>query len=249
MTNNKQYYLRLTLLVLIALIIGVTIADDIKKTFRSPLFRYGDSRAIDQYLTAHSVRKLQLGAGTNNPQGWLNSDLEPGDNQVYIDATARFPLPDGSFQYIFNEHLIEHLPWELGMVMLREAYRVLAIGGKIRIVTPNLTKYVQLLDGNPDAEAQRFIDAKFRQGGVAVNAVPEIYIFNRQMREWGHQFLYDPATLRKSLELIGFKQITQYQVTQKTDPVFQEVELRTHHSSLDLRAINNWEAMAFEAVR
>lgn len=249
MTDNKQYYLRSTLLVLIALIIGVTIADDIKKMFRSPLLRFGDSRAIDQYLNGNSVRKLQLGAGFNNPQGWLNSDIEPTDNQVYIDATARFPLPDGSFQYIFNEHLIEHLPWELGMVMLRESHRVLAKGGKIRIVTPNLTKFVQLLDGAPDAEAQRFIDAKFRQGGVAVNAVPGTYIFNRQMREWGHQFLYDPTTLRKSLELVGFKQIKQYEVTEKTDPVFQEVEFRTQHSSPDLRLINNWEAMAFEAVR
>jgi len=249
MTGDKQYYFRSVLLVLIALIIGVTIADDVKKTFRSPLLRFGDSRAIDRYFSTHPVRKLQLGAGSNNARGWLNSDIEPIDNQVYIDATARFPLPDGSFQYIFHEHLIEHLPWELGLVMLRESYRVLAKGGKIRIVTPNLAKFVQLLDGNHDSDAQRFIVTKFRQGGVAVNAVPGTYILNRQMREWGHQFLYDPTTLRKSLELIGFKQITQYELTQKTDPVFQEVELRTHHVSTDIRLINNWESMAFEAVR
>ena len=247
--NRKQSYLSLTLLALIALIIGVMIADDVKKAFRSPLLHLGDSRAIDQYLKAHSVRKLQLGAGGNNPQGWLNSDIEPRDNQVYIDATARFPLPDGSFQYVFNEHLIEHLPWELGVVMLRESYRVLAQGGKIRIVTPNLTKFVQLLSDNLDAEALRFINAKFRQGGVPVNAIPGIYILNRQMREWGHQFLYDPPTLRKSLELVGFKQIVQYDVTQKTDPVFQEVEFRSRHEQQLIRLINNWEAMAFEAVR
>jgi predicted SAM-dependent methyltransferase len=249
MENNKQSYLRLALLVLIAFIIGVTIADDIKKTFQSPLLRIGNSQAIDQYLKAHSVRKLQLGAGSNNPQGWLNSDLEPSDNQVYIDATTTFPLPDQSFQYVFNEHLIEHLPWELGMVMLRESYRILANGGKIRIMTPNLTKFIQLLGTAPDAEAQRFIDAKFRLGGVPINAVPATYLLNRQMREWGHQFVYDPATLQKSLELVGFKQITQYEVTRKTDPVFQEVEFRTHHSNPDLTIINNWEAMAFEAVR
>jgi predicted SAM-dependent methyltransferase len=249
MTGDKQYYFRSVLLVLIALIIGVTIADDVKKTFRSPLLRFGDSRAIDQYISTHPVRKLQLGAGFKNARGWLNSDIEPIDNQVYIDASARFPLPDGSFQYIFNEHLIEHLPWELGLVMLRESYRVLAKGGKIRIVTPNLAKFVQLLDGNHDSDAQRFIVTKFRQGGVAVNAVPGTYILNRQMREWGHQFLYDPTSLRKSLELIGFKQITQYELTQETDPVFQEVELRTHHVSPDIKLINNWESMAFEAVR
>jgi predicted SAM-dependent methyltransferase len=247
--REPRYYWRVTLLVLIALLIGATVGDDIKKLSRSPFLRLGDSRTIDGYLNAHSVRKLQLGAGSNNMPGWLNSDIEPTDNQVFIDATTRFPLPDGSFHYIFNEHLIEHLPWELGMVMLRESYRVLAKGGKIRIVTPNLTKFIRLVDGSIDTETEQFIDAKFRQGGIPVNAVPGTYILNRQMREWGHQFLYDATTLRKSLQLVGFMQIMQYEVTEKTDPIFQQVELRTHHFNPDLRLINTWEAMAFEAVR
>lgn len=237
------------LLVVIALILGVAIADEVKRAVRSPLLRFGDTRAIDGYLKTHSLRKLQLGAGSNHTQGWLNSDIEPGDDQVYIDATARFPLPDGSFHYVFSEHLIEHLPWELGMVMLRESYRVLATGGKLRIITPNLTKFVQLLAENPSAEAQRFIAAKFRFGGVEVNAIPGLYILNREMHEWGHQFLYDPPALRRSLELSGFKQIKQYEVAQRTDPVFQEVEMRTHHSNTDLRETNNWASMAFEATR
>jgi len=33
--------------------------------------------------------------------------------------------------------------------MLKECYRVLAPGGKLRVVTPNLTKFVQLLTENP----------------------------------------------------------------------------------------------------
>jgi len=133
--------------------------------------------------------------------------------------------------------------------MLRESYRILAEGGKIRIVTPNLTKFVQLLDSKPDAAAQQFIEAKFREGGVPLNAVPGIYILNREMREWGHQFLYDPQTLRKSLELVGFKKVTQYEVTQETDPIFREVEIRSRYERPVIQLINNWEAMAFEAVR
>jgi hypothetical protein len=49
--------------------------------------------------------------------------------------------------------------------------------------------------------------------------------------------------------LAGFKQISQYEINEKTDPVFQEVEIRTRHSDPDMKLINSWEAMAFEAVR
>jgi hypothetical protein len=62
-------------------------------------------------------------------------------------------------------------------------------------------------------------------------------------------FLYDPPTLRNSLELAGFKQITQYGVNEITDRVFYEAEIRNRYHVQDIRVINAWEAMAFEAVR
>jgi hypothetical protein len=117
------------------------------------------------------------------------------------------------------------------------------------IVTPNLAKFVRLLGGNLDAEARQFIAAKLRVTGWTETPVTAAYIFNRQMRDWGHQFVYDPATLRKSLELAGFKQITEYPVDEKTDPVFREAEMRTRNEGSDLWLVNRWESMAFEAVR
>lgn len=55
--------------------------------------------------------------------------------------------------------------------------------------------------------------------------------------------------IASELELAGFKQITEYRVEEKTDPVFLEVANRTGHQGSDIRVVNNWEAMAFEAVR
>jgi predicted SAM-dependent methyltransferase len=145
--------------------------------------------------------------------------------------------------------MIQAVPWEGGVAMLKECYRVLARGGKLRVVTPNLAKFVQLLTGNPDADAQRFIAAKLRLTGWPEGPVNGAYIFNRQVRDWGHQFLYDPTTLRKSLELAGFKQISEYRVDEKTDPVFREVEFRTRNEGSDLWLVNRWESIAFEAMR
>jgi predicted SAM-dependent methyltransferase len=249
MNPKKLDYLSISLLIAIAFVTGVGSGNYIETAFRSTRIRFKDPRTIDQYLRSHPVRKLQLGAGGNDPPGWLNTDIEPGDKEVYLDATTRYPFPDGSFQYVFSEHMIEHVSWEGGVLMLRECYRVLAKGGKLRVVTPNLAKYIQLLDGNPDADAQRFIDLKLRFEHGPITPIPGAYILNRQVREYGHQFLYDPPTLRKTLELAGFKQIAQYEVTENTDPVFREVESRTRHPIPDMRIVNNWESMAFEAVR
>ena len=244
-SDPKANWFRLFLLVMIVIFAAVAA----QKVVREYWGRINDERSIRDYLKFYQVRKLQLGAGGNDPAGWLNTDIEPASKEVYLDATVRYPFPDASFHYVFSEHMIEHVPWEAGIAMLKECYRILAPGGKVRIVTPNLGKFIQLLAGPPDSDAQRFIDTKLRFHGWSVTPVAAAYIFNRQVRDWGHQFLYDPATLRRSLELAGFKQITEYRIGEKTDPVFQEVENRTRNQGSDLWVVNSWEAMAFEAVR
>ena len=83
---------RVGLFVAIAFVIGVGSASEINTVLRSPLWRFGDSRTIDKYLQANSVRKLQLGGGGSAPAGWLNSDIEPGREDIYLDAASRYPL-------------------------------------------------------------------------------------------------------------------------------------------------------------
>jgi predicted SAM-dependent methyltransferase len=237
------------LLILVACVAFLAMSDLGKIATDAYRRRIRDAGVIRDYLESHPVRKLHLGAGGNDPPGWLNTDIAPTSNEIYLDATQRYPFSDGSFQYIFSEHMIQLVSWEGGVAMLKECYRVLVPGGKLRIVTPNLAKFVQLLIGNPDADAQRFIAAKLRLSGWPESPVNAAYILNRQLRHWGTQFLYDPATLRKTLELAGFKQITEYQVDEKTDPVFREAEIRTRNEGSDVWLVNRWESMAFEAVR
>lgn len=249
MRHVKTNWFRLFLLIMLALVASLASVDYVQIAAHAYRTRIKDPVVIRNYLESHPVRKLQLGAGGNDPTGWLNSDIEPIGKEIYLDATDRYPFPDGSFQYILSEHVIEHVPWEAGVAMLKECYRVLAKGGKVRIVTPDLTKFVKLLADSADPEAQQFINAKLRFHDWPMTPVPAAYIFNHQVRDWGHQFLYDSATLRKSFELAGFKQITEHRVAEKTDPVFQEAELRTRNPGSIPYVVNNWEAMAFEAVR
>ena len=240
---------RASLFVAIAFVIGVGSASEINTVLRSPIWRFGDSRTIEKYFQANSVRKLQLGAGGTAPTGWLNSDIEPSKEEIYLDAAGRYPFVDASFQYIFAEHVIEHIPWEAGLRMLKECYRVLATGGKIRIITPDLSKFITLLNGQTDTEARQFLTAKSHAEAIPITAVQNAYVFNREFSEYGHKFLYDPPTLQKTFELAGFKEIRYLKVTDDTDPVFRQAEFRTNHPVSEVRIMNNWEAMAFEATR
>jgi len=241
--------LRASLFMAITFVIGVGSASNLNSVIRSPVWRFGASRTINKYFQANSVRKLQLGAGGNAPAGWLNSDIEPSGEEIYLDASSRYPFADGSFQYIFAEHVIEHIPWEAGLRMLQQCYRVLARGGKIRIITPDLARFITLLNSQIDAEAGQFLTAKSHAEAIPITAVQNAYVFNREFSEYGHKFLYDPPTLRKTFELAGFKEIRYRKVTDDTDPIFRQAEYRTNHPISEVRIMNNWEAMAFEATR
>ena len=200
-----------------------------------------------EYLRIHPVRKLQIGAGRIDYSGWLNSDIDPGPGEVYLDLTQRFPLPDGSFQYIFGEHVIEHLNYNDGLAMLRECSRVLAPGGKIRLATPNLLKYLQLFRDPKTQEIDNYLNAKLLWHSWPQTPDRENMILNLEMRSFGHQFLYDPRTLTDRLTQVGFRMITEFSPGESDDPQLRGVESR--HNNLPIRPINDYETMVLQGVR
>jgi hypothetical protein len=48
------------------------------------------------------------------------------------------PLPEGAAGCVYHSHILEHLQPELGKKFLRECFRVLAPGGIVRVVVPDL---------------------------------------------------------------------------------------------------------------
>src|SRR4051812_40618920 len=91
-----------------------------------------------RYLRENTVHKLQIGCGGNYLEGWFNTDLSPNAHRTGLNATRRFPFADNTFDYILSEHMIEHVPYDMGRVILSECHRVLKPGGTLRIVTPDL---------------------------------------------------------------------------------------------------------------
>ena len=205
------------------------------------------AREIRAYNSTHSLRMLQIGSGTVNLTGWLNTDIEPGAGQTYLDATRRFPISDGSMQYIFAEQVIEHLTYDQGLSMLRECYRVLAPGGRIRLTTPDLMKYFRLLQDPNSEQSQRYIEAKLKYHFWPRTSEPAAYIFNRELRSFGHQFLYDQPTLSDSLSQAGFQNIVSFAPGESDDPQLRGIDSR--HNFDVARESNDYESMALQASR
>jgi predicted SAM-dependent methyltransferase len=114
-------------------------------------------RMIADYLAKPGPKKLHIGCGHNKPGDWLNTDITDHADVCFLDATTTFPMPDNAFDYAFSEHMIEHVPYEAGQVMLKECLRVLKPGGKVRIATPNLTNILALYTDAPTPIQQEYI--------------------------------------------------------------------------------------------
>jgi predicted SAM-dependent methyltransferase len=200
----------------------------------------------NSYVGSHAVRKLHLGAGGVNLPGWLNTDIEPKPGQAYLDITERFPFDDKTFRLVFSEHLIEHVPYADGLTMLKETYRVLEPGGRMRLHTPNLDKYIALFGPNRTEEMKRFLRLKNLTFMVPETADPETYVLNFEMRQWGHQFLYTPKLMRARLQEAGFVNIAEVDLATSTEPGLNGIASRI---TGPLSYTDNYETMAFEAVK
>jgi predicted SAM-dependent methyltransferase len=157
---------------------------------------------------------------TRHPAG-LGTDLvglhssatatEPGrlyraDGTSYftqLDISEELPFDDGSVDWVYAEHLIEHVPPLVAIGWLAEVRRILAPGGVLRITTPDLAVYARGYltgDGFFARQRRRLRMMKF---GPTMPERPA-FMLNQLFYLYGHRWLYDLDELRHSLARAGF---------------------------------------------
>lgn len=123
---------------------------------------------------------------------------------VQLDIGQTLPFADGSVQWVYAEHLIEHVPLPTAVSWLTEVHRVLAPGGRLRLTTPDLRKYIEgYLAGD------KFFAKHRRRVGLAIGVAPPMparnaFMFNQIFYLYGHKWLYDLEELQYVLGEAGF---------------------------------------------
>lgn len=214
----------------------------------SRLKRRRQSRDISAYLQEHDIHYLQIGAGPTIAEGWLCTDVTTTrGSTVYLDATKPFPIGDEVFDLVYSEHMFEHISFEKGEAMLRECYRILRPGGRIRLATPDLKRLLGLYGNASGGIEKRYVDWIAENVLRKSDRAKPVFIINNAFRNWGHQFLYDEDTLRELLMASGFTEVERFDPGESKTEAFRGLE--RHGSNIGDEEINRFETMVLEAVR
>jgi predicted SAM-dependent methyltransferase len=183
-----------------------------------------DDRLCRRYFANTPEPKLHIGGGSRCLKGWLNTDIALAPAVVQMDAVKPYPFADAMFDYIFTEHMIEHVAFVDAMCMLRECYRVMKPGGIIRVTTPNLASFVGLYNKTLP-QMQRDYMNWFCKSALAPDcpATPGNAI-NAMFRLWGHQFIYDEETLTEVLRKADFGEVRRHSLLQSEHPALRNLE-------------------------
>ncbi len=202
---------------------------------------------INKYIKSHKVKKLNLGCWPYLMEGWLNTDLYGNKDLTPLDMTQRFPINDSTFDYVFSEHTIEHFTLKEGLNILKECYRILKPGGKIRLATPDL-KFLIDLYGSKKSELQKeYVNWATDEFLRSSNFKGDVYVINNFVRSWGHQFIYDYKSLKNSLLTSGFIKIKKYKPGISKDKELKDLEM--HWKSIGRKDFNDLETFAIEGTK
>lgn len=173
--------------------------------------QYRNRRILRQYFSQTTTAKLHVGCGKHVLSAWLNTDtcVQAPSLPIYrFDARQKFPFADGTFAYVFSEHMIEHIPYSAGLHMLSECRRVLKPLGVLRLCTPDLEFLLDLRRPDKSPLQREYIrwSAETNTPNVP-DPTNETLVINNFVRDWGHTFIYDEKTLRQSMQLAGFSQL------------------------------------------
>ncbi|WP_246273185.1 methyltransferase domain-containing protein [Phytohabitans houttuyneae] len=120
-----------------------------------------------------------------------------------LDICEPLPFADGSVDWVYAEHLIEHVSLTAGTAWLTEVRRILAPGGVLRLTTPDLATYVDgYRSGDTFFSRHR---GRMRAAGLGPPMpARRAFMFNQLFYLYGHRWLYDYEELAYALVSAGF---------------------------------------------
>ncbi|MFQ5893806.1 MAG: methyltransferase domain-containing protein [Nitrospinota bacterium] len=198
---------------------------------------------IEQYLRDSREPKLHVGCGRYYLEGWLNADIDlrcPVD--IFLDAREPLPFEAQQFQFVFAEHLIEHLTFEEGRRFCREVYRILRPGGVVRLSTPDLQFLLRYYD-EPSAEAHAYTEYHTEEF-LRLDVRSRALVISNFFYDFGHRLIYDWDLLAGLLREAAFERIERLPVGESPYPELRGIEQHGRDYPFNVQ-----ESMVVEAVK
>ena len=148
-----------------------------------------------------TLRYLNVGCGKKPHNHTINLNYEwyPFIDLTW-DITKPLPLANSSLNGVYSEHVLEHLPFDVVPVILRDWVRVMKPGGTLRVLVPDAELYLNTYLAIRSGETAR----KFPYHRD--EATPMMMV-NRCFRDYDHLFAYDFETFERLLRDAGFHTI------------------------------------------
>jgi len=174
--------------------------------------------------------KIELGCGNNPQPGYIACDARKvrGVKHVFDFGSQRLPFESESVGEILMNHSIEHVSYRRLPHVLNECRRVLSVGGRLIIRTPDLRFIAEkYLAGKTTPEwpgDENWIAENFGGNPRAISPAwwANVKLFAGQDYPGNlHQFCFDFETLKAALEKFGFVQVERFY----DKPVFSPGEI------------------------
>jgi hypothetical protein len=120
-------------------------------------------------------RMLNVGCGECFHPDWENADLAPTRPEVHrVDVTRGLPYGPESFDVVYHSHVLEHLDRRGAELLLLECWRVLANGGILRVVVPDLESICRLYLDRLDRARAGDVEAVADHGWMTLELLDQL---------------------------------------------------------------------------
>lgn len=155
--------------------------------------------------------KVHLGGHWSHyPEGWV------GYSEDEQDITKPLKFESGSISAIVLEHTNEHISMINNISFLKEALRVLTIGGILRVAMPCIDKMISFKNDSlgkhySKVQTSHYYpneDAALKELGLeGITEEPIAFMMDSLFKGHNHVFLWTSELFKKVVEKIGFREV------------------------------------------
>jgi predicted SAM-dependent methyltransferase len=145
-----------------------------------------------------------------------------------FDAAYKWNCPDDYWEGIYTENVLEHLSYRDVVVALKEAYRTLQPGRWLRVLLPDLKRYIEFYNGKASGQATNgWFNERFAHGAEAI-----AFLTQNQ----NHASVWDGKLLSAVLAEIGFANVAEVTFGCGADRRLIKDNISGRHESLYVEA-------------